>query len=670
MKEPLAAILPVPLLVLLTTLAYSNALSAGLALDSTTLVLKDPRIRATSLANLRQVFEHSYYWPSQEAGLYRPFTTLSFWWNYSILGSETQPAGYHWLNLLLHVANVVLAYLLVRRVIGRTWIPFLIAAVWGVHPLLTEAVSNVSGRADLLACFGVLLGLLLYLKAREATGWRRAGFLVGLFLSTIVGVFSKENAVVIAVVILAYELLWRQERRDRILLWGLLATGVPIAAMLYLRWLVLSNSPPSQIPFVDNPIAWADFIAGRGTALSVMLRYSLLMVWPVNLSSDYSFAAVPLLPMSTAVALACVALGLIAVALFAALRSERATLFFLSFSFLAFLPVSNFLFPIGTIMAERLMYLPSLGLIACGTLWMYAGLARWKSPELAGWILFALIPVLGSLTWGRNLDWQNDATILSADAAKRPSSFKLHKQMASTLYDSDPSHVNISDAIQEAERSLAPLNELPDVLNIRDPYRQAGGYYLIAGTLSHRTEEFDRAKILLLRGVAIQSAARAAYDQQINQWRALGDRDAYVPLPDDSEIYQLLAAAYFASSDAQRGLDATREALIHIPQTAQAYREIAGIFLDANRQDDAAAALIQGMLLVSPDLQNDLKNLYKELGIACAVVPGSTLQGQCAAVQRHFCAAEPTVIAAFQYQGLREKADAQRRSIAGYHCSP
>src|SRR6267378_4485618 len=83
-------------LCLLTLLAYSNSFTAGFTLDNRGLILEDTRIRDASPENLALIFQHTYWWPYGESGLYRPVTTLSYLFNYAILGGAASPAGYHW----------------------------------------------------------------------------------------------------------------------------------------------------------------------------------------------------------------------------------------------------------------------------------------------------------------------------------------------------------------------------------------------------------------------------------------------------------------------------------------------------------------------------------------------------------------------------------------------
>jgi hypothetical protein len=105
-------------LCVIALVAYSNSFSTGFAMDSRALLLDDPRIREATPQNVGLILQHTYWWPTGEAGLYRPFTTLSYLFNYAILGNHDRSAGYHWINFLLHLGNVLLVYLLTLRLIG------------------------------------------------------------------------------------------------------------------------------------------------------------------------------------------------------------------------------------------------------------------------------------------------------------------------------------------------------------------------------------------------------------------------------------------------------------------------------------------------------------------------------------------------------------------------
>ncbi len=204
----------------ITLLVYANSFRSGFVLDNAFLILQDPRVAAATSRNVRLILQHTYYWPQLESGLYRPITTLSYLVNYAVLGESNQPSGYHWFNLFLQALNALLVFALALRLV-RKFRPSafiapaaFISLLWAVHPVLTESVTNIIGRSDLLAAASVLSGFWFYLKSTEATGWRRLGWLAGLGAVTAVGVFSKESAVSILGVIALYELTWWKDRRN------------------------------------------------------------------------------------------------------------------------------------------------------------------------------------------------------------------------------------------------------------------------------------------------------------------------------------------------------------------------------------------------------------------------------------------------------------------------
>jgi len=94
-------------LCVLTPAAYSNSFSGGFVFDKKGLLLEDPRIREANAENLGLILQHTYRWPYGETGLYRPVGTLSDLFNYAVLGNGDHTEGYHWINPLLHLGNVL-----------------------------------------------------------------------------------------------------------------------------------------------------------------------------------------------------------------------------------------------------------------------------------------------------------------------------------------------------------------------------------------------------------------------------------------------------------------------------------------------------------------------------------------------------------------------------------
>ena len=423
--------------------AYSNSFQAGLLFDSAVVIPRDPRIQAVTPQNLRLILTEQYWHDNTAMGLYRPLTTFSYLLNYAVFGNGTHPAGYHWVNLALHLTNVSLVYLLGILVFeAAAPAPALaLAALWGVHPLLTESVTNVVGRADLLAAFGVLAGLLCYVKSISVAGRRKLPWLAAMLGAQAVGIFSKENAVVLPGIMLLYDLTWRRRAawRERALAYAALVP--PLAAFFCLRVGLQAHIP---VFFADNPLISAGFWTARITAVKVIGKYLWLFVWPARLSPDYSYNAVPLFGWHPAEWEDAKALMAFALCLGAALlavrwyRTRKPLFFFLAFFFVALAPTSNLVVLIGSIMAERFLYLPSIGLAGCVVAAICAFGGQVSRQRLlaarAAWIALGFLCLAcAARTYARNFDWVDDLSLWTSAVDVCPGSAKAHSNLGNAL---------------------------------------------------------------------------------------------------------------------------------------------------------------------------------------------------------------------------------------------
>jgi hypothetical protein len=649
-----------------TLLAYANSFNAGFSLDSRGILLQE-RIRAVTGENLQLILGHTYWWPYGESGLYRPVATLTYLFNYAVLGNGDRPPGYHAINFLLHAGNVLLVYLLALRLLKTGWKAFAAAALWAVHPVLTESVTNIAGRPDLLAGLAVLGGLWMYLKSAESQGARRWGWLVGLMLAAGGGVFSKENAVVLAGVMALFELsFWdagaRERRRGRALALGCLAVLPALAAMAYQRAAVLSKLPPLEFPFLDNPLASAGFWSAKLTAIRILAQYAGLLVWPAHLSWDYSYSQVAPVTGSLADWAGWMAVAALSVAAFLAYRRERTVFFALGFAFVTFLPTSNLVVPIGAILAERFLYLPAIALAICLVV-AADGLCRQAGrPRMAPIVLGAIAVVLVARTWARNADWRDSVTVTTAGVETSPNSYKTHGALALALFEADPVHANLDRVIAEAEKGLAVLNGLPDERLNSEAFRQAADYYLAKGNLlsqgdadrsvltAESRQAYERQLQLLLRE---QSIVEVRLRGATARARARG-----APLPEPNaagfvEREDAISAAYLRLGDPAHSVAAAAAAIGRAPQTAESYRLLASAWLVAGKTEEAVITLFEGLFATSDmDLRSKLETLYQEglAGQGCALVPGPNgprINPSCGAVRRHACLAAARLMAVY-----------------------
>jgi Flp pilus assembly protein TadD len=413
---------------------YLNTLSNGFALDDIPIVRDNAEIR--SLALIPRLFARPY-WPQDGAasGLYRPVTVASLAFNWAATGAG--PRGFHLGNVLLHVVVSALAWLAARRM-GLGSVGALVAGLlFAVHPIHTEAVANVVGRAEILAAAGVLASWLAHCRALGSAGASATGWVVWAAVAYLLASLSKEAAIAAPLLfVLGDVMLDHRDTRapkPRVALYC--AYVAAAAASIALRTHALGGIRGAEdVAFIDNPPATMGPTVRIMTALWVLLRYAWLVVWPGRLCSDYSYDAIPAVtsPLDPRFAAGLVgALGLVAVLVWAARRRSSAVLG-LGAWLVFLLPVSNLIFPIGTIMAERVAYLPSFGaMMVVG--WLVERVRARRALLVA--FFTAVVVALGARAVSRNAAWSDNLTLALNDARIQPRSAKLHAGAAISLHE-------------------------------------------------------------------------------------------------------------------------------------------------------------------------------------------------------------------------------------------
>ncbi|HEX9860922.1 MAG TPA: tetratricopeptide repeat protein [Nitrospirota bacterium] len=391
------------LILLVVSAAYFNTLHYGFVTDDFGLFVDNPNTK--SWERLARIFTTGY-WDAEggTGGLYRPLTILSFLVEYTVAGLD--PVIYHIDNILLHFLCSALAYLVMREVFDGWKAPLFAALLFAAHPVHTEAVTWVSGRAELLwAAFG-LGSMLVFMRY----GGRLHGMLVscGLFF---LGLLCKESVVVVPLMLTAYMLLYVPpgpglKRPVQLVkrLWPYFALS---ALVMPVRVYVLGGlGPRGGEQALSGVGAYDRFL----TMSRVLFEYVRLGFFPADLKAAYMF------PPPGSIFEPRVLFG-IAVALSTVLFARRLT----SFSrpaylgalwfFTALLPVSNII-PAGVIMSERAMYIPSLGIcmIMAAAIAGAEKMLHGRTGRTLPYGALLLLPVVGLFMAGaaaRNPIWQS-----------------------------------------------------------------------------------------------------------------------------------------------------------------------------------------------------------------------------------------------------------------------
>ncbi|HTS62751.1 MAG TPA: hypothetical protein VMH28_12055 [Candidatus Acidoferrales bacterium] len=666
--------IPTLLLCGIALAAYANSFGLDLATDAKVIVGANERIRAFTWDNLRLVFTSDYWWPNPIDVLYRPITILSYLVNYSVLGNRTDAAGYHVLNVLLHAINVLLVLRICRQIFHSVPRAFFAAALWAVHPVGTESVANVSGRADLLAALGVLAGLALYGSAREWTGRRAALGVSVLFALTLFASLSKENGAVLPGLMLLWDTLdvpaFRRQWKQRAPFY--LGTAAALVLVFWVRSRIMAARPWPMLAYLGNPLLMAGFWTARFTAIKALGLQVWLMVFPVRLSFDRSYRQIALSAPGDPWAWCALAtvLAILAVAL-VSYRRDRVLYFAIGFMAICILPTSNLPVLIGSILAERFLYLPSIGFAMAA-----AALAFRVGNRRTGQIVLGvLLALFAARTFARNFDWQNNSTLEAADVGSAPDSYRTHDLLARELYSRDPV-ANLDRAIREGEIAVEILRDLPARYVSDGTLRHLGIYYVAKGDHVKAASPdqarvwYQKALAVLLRARDASEAAEKEFDrQQLSHGRPLAQRLG------SADVYQTLAAIYGRLGQHREALATLRYGHGLNPDATELYTAMAAQNLALNDSRAATAVLLEQIFLegARPATLYGLQETTARLaGGECAVAragAGLTVDYGCPIVRQAACGALEDLAGAFIQARQPVRAQEQRdRARSQFGC--
>lgn len=604
------------LLLALSVVVFASMPARELTFDSAFIIGDDTRLRDFSAESLRLIFVHDYWWPSIASSLYRPLTTLGFWFEYSFLGFGDRPFGYQLINLVLNFGNALLVMSLAVRFGLGSITSLLVAGVFSLHPITTEVVANIVGRSDLLACSAVLGGLLCYLRGVDCSGegWLRWRWFSASGLCAFLGILAKENSVVLPALVAWHGLCRLGELGNKEMRRGwlrdaacvILIFSPSVILLLFLRQVFTDAIPGvADHPFMDNPLVAEGPLPSILTALGVWGMQLKTLFWPLTLSSDYSFDAIPVASWSPPNEVfwwgvgTLAGIGGAAVALFTAGRRCTGARFLFGAYSIAMLPTSNVLIEIGSIRADRFHYAPS-AFFWCGVAVSAAFISR-RLAESEPRVLELLKPrfhgvvaiwcvCLAVLSHLRCYDWRSNITLWESALAAAPGSVKAQAAVANERVRLRNDETSAREALISIETALsAYVSRRVDpadwpILLFSDYGAFSTNLYGELAANPERQQEakqhLDSALLWLSKGLEYELAMRTRWAER---W-AGGDVEK---APISEVLHRNYAVALHRAGRDQEAIDALGRLLNERPFLHKVRELRAEIVLSAGKPNDA-----------------------------------------------------------------------------------
>jgi tetratricopeptide (TPR) repeat protein len=575
------------LIVLAGILVYANSLGGQLVWDDETLVRYNPYIKDWSY--LPKIFTSRLGSVAKEAGaFYRPVQTFTYLVDYSI--GRLNVRGYHLTNMAWHILAALSLFGLIQMLFRDGKLSLLTALLFIVHPVHTEAVAYISGRADSLAAFFMFCYFILYLKHDEKPG----GFLLGaMAVSYVLALLSKELSLILPPLVFFYHYAFAKPLDKKA--FSVLA-GTLIGYILW-RLLVVGGGTVAE----GIPPAFFARLPGVFVALT---NYYRLLVLPFDLHMEYGGL---LFPYSQPKAI--VGVGLLALTLLYVSNKKRRDpfLFFaVGWFFITLLPSSNFFFPINAYMAEHWLYLPSVGFFLIVARFLIALYEDQKHKGIAIVVIIGLLVFYCVLTVRQNSYWNNGINFYKRMLYYAPSSSRLYNNLAKAYHDAGKNdelieilrsaiqlqpdnalaHNNLGNAYKETGNLKEAIRSYQQAIVI-DP-KHAGPYYNLSTIYSDMggKEKKDEAIALLNKSIELSPNFAKSYNKLGLIYLERGEMEKTIELlnralklnPDDPEVYHSLGYVYIQTGESRMAVDMYLKAIKADPNYVSAYNDLAIIY--------------------------------------------------------------------------------------------
>jgi len=537
------------------------------------------------------------------SGNWQPLTWLSHMLDYQVFG--LRPGGHHLVNVLLHIANALLLFEVLRRGTRRAsdtalWRSAAVAALFAFHPLHVESVAWVAERKDVLSTFFWLLTMAAYLHYVGRPSARRYVMVATPFA---LGLMAKSMLVTLPCVLLLMD-YWPLRRFENASPWKLAVEKAPLfalSAVFSVIAVIAQHLGESLMSLDAYPLRWR-----AANAVVSYAAYLHQTFWPRGLAVYYPHPK-DTLPFVTVVAAGTLLLALTALAVY--WRKRRPYVLVGWLWYLGTLAPVVGLVQIGTQgMADRYTYIPSIGLFLA-LVWGLAELAAWRQipRKAAAAAACVALAALAAVTAVQVRHWRNSVTLFEHALRVTSNNHFAHNNLGFALEQlgrTDQALAHYREAVRSDPTFGNARNNLGNLLLERDAAEEAVEQFRAA--VAHRPQE----------ALGYVNLAAALIRQRKAKEAVAVFKSGLEALPEEPDLLLNLGNALAASGDTQAAAVRYRQALDANPDLALAHNNLGYLLADEGKLEDAHRHYEQA-LRIDPALalaRNNLGNLLAAQG--------------------------------------------------------
>ncbi len=460
---------------ILTFTTYCNILKSPFIWDDVGLIVENPDIKDPG--NILKIFKEDLYSSTLiGSNFYRPIQSLSFMLDYKLW--QLEPFGYHLTNVLLQVLVSFLVFLFLFFITADFKLSFFSSLLFSVSPLNIEAVTYISGRAEMLMSVFLLSSFLSFGLSLGKVSFVKRIYVFISYLSFIFSLLSKELALVLPIILMAYLYFKQQDAlksfREKLkVLSGFffIVLIYTVLRLTFLKFTALREMTLTSVPLVQRLVSLP----------KVIFTYLKILTLPVDLHMSRSFNY----RLSTweiiIFWLSALVLITLLVYLFIRRKKYKNACFILAWSFVLFIPQSG-IFPINSFIAEHFIYLPQIGFFVL----LFFLLRKYLRKVFFIYASILIVIFYGVLSFSRNLEWSNPILFYESLLKKSPGSFQAYNNLGME-YEKGMAYKSSIDCYRKA------LLIKPDLIEARS---NLANVYYKSGMYSQALEEYAKVRRL------------------------------------------------------------------------------------------------------------------------------------------------------------------------------
>jgi len=549
--------LKIAVIIILGFISYANSIDGKFIWDDNGLIKNNLYIRSWS--NTPKIVTQDIGAGSlSSSNFYRPVQIISYLTDYSYWGLRVR--GYHLTNILLHILAAVAFYWFIGTIFHYGALAFIASLLFVTHPIHTEAVSYISGRADSLALLFILLTMVWYVKSLVSN---KIKYYILAILSYALAIFSKENSIILPALILLYHYIFAKKLKLGYFLWIL---GVTLG-YIFLRLATLSYT----IPDIATPVSLIQRIPGFFVAVT---EYIKLLLFPFNLHMEYGNRLFTFSdPQAIFGMLSC---ALLLVFSFHKHRSNKILSFSILWFFITILPFSNIYIINESYMMEHWLYMPSLGfflILASGACYPLKN----KTAALLLRVLTAgLIIFYAYLTIKQNEYWREPVDFYKRTLQYAPRSWRFYNELGNE-------YINVDSDIEAITAYNKALEINPNLAGV---YNNLGNVYRKKGRPTEALLMYNKAQeINLSLARQYYEKAKAYLDSGKKREAAIFYEKALALDPYNLKSYNTLASVYIMSGKYSRAITLLKQALEIAPGFALTHNNLSAAYYYERKYD-------------------------------------------------------------------------------------